>query len=348
MPCRRPTRALLALTLALAACTNAERESAVLDVGADAVLDAGAALDSSDDAELDASDVVTRDVETDADAGETVDAYARDASVEPGAPVCRATCAVLDAQAPASSSVTTTIPAALTCSADATTAPDAGRLTWSWELVEHPEGSHATAWFDADTGEAGALIDLAGAWRWHVSATDEQGRTCLPAVVEVDAQPDGLLQVVLLWAPDDDQSSDIDGGPDLDLHLLHPNGCWEDELWDCHFRAPNPNWGAIDASDDDPRLLDDGHNTAAFGLESIAASALERGTTYRVGVHYWHDHGYGAANARMYLYFAGRLVLDAAHRFESVDEFWVVASPEWPSGAVTLIDRVTLGAPSCE
>lgn len=331
----------------LAACSNAERESAVLapdagtalDAGADAVLEVGAAPDA--DGVLDAGAAL------DADAVETDDADTRDASIEPGAPVCRATCAVLDAQAPDSSSVATAIPATITCSADATMAPDAGSLTWSWELVEHPEGSHATAWFDVDTGEAGAVIDLAGAWRWHVSASDEQGRTCLPAVVEVDAQPDGLLQVVLLWAPDDDQSGDVERGPDLDVHLLHPYGCWEDELWDCHFRAPNPNWGSIDASDDDPRLLDDGDDTTTFGLESIAVSALEAGTTYRVGVHYWHDHGYGAANARVYLYFAGRLVLDAAHRFESVDEFWEVASPEWPSGAVTLIDRTYDTVPVC-
>lgn len=135
-------------------------------------------------------------------------------------------------------------------------------------------------------------------------------------------------------------------GPDLDLHLVHPQGCWEDRRWDCHFRAPTPDWGDPQRADDDPALNVDSLDGAVS--ETIVLRAAEPGRRYAVGVHYYSDHGFGTAVAAVRIWFHGVLMYDDVRLLREQGEFWEVARVEWPGRVLRVVDTVTDGAPSCE
>ncbi len=135
-------------------------------------------------------------------------------------------------------------------------------------------------------------------------------------------------------------------GPDLDLHLLHPQGCWEDRRWDCHFRTPTPDWGDPRVADDDPAL--DIDSTDGRVSETILLREAEPGRRYTVGVHYYSDHGFGTAVAAVRIWFGGGLVYDDVHLLRAPGAFWEVARIEWPDRVLRVVDRVTDGVPTCE
>ncbi len=159
--------------------------------------------------------------------------------------------------------------------------------------------------------------------------------------------PDEAIHIELLWHTpgDPDETDEGSGvGSDLDLHFSHPwaggpdldgdgepDG-WFDQPFDCFWFNAHPNWGSFDPSiDDDPDL--DLSDTDGAGPEIIGLNIPED-VVYKIGVHYWNDHGYGASNATVRVYIYGSLV------FEVVDvqlfdlDMWEVCTVEWPSGLV--------------
>ncbi len=341
MPCRRPTRALLALTLALAACTNTERESAVLDVGADVARDAGTAHDVAGDAELDAGDAAIGDAGLDADAG-------ADTAVEPGAPpVCVASCVERGRSYPPATELSVIPLDVIDCTADGSFDPDGGELTFAWSVVERPEGSTSAPDPGELPGSISFFVDLSGRYELELDAVDADGRRCEePATIVLNPGVFEELHVQLVWhTPADPDERDGDG-TDLDLHLLHSNGCWGDPIWDLGAGNFEPDWGTPGRTDDDPSL--DVDDTDGAGPENANLHNPEYDTTYRIGVAYRGDNGFGASTATVRVYLFGVLVYQGERDLEALGEFWEVASIDWPSGAVTVIDEVTLGAPSCE
>ena len=159
-----------------------------------------------------------------------------------------------------------------------------------------------------------------------------------------------MLHVELLWhTPEDPDETDTgpETGADLDLHFLHswaagpdldgngkPDG-WFDMPFDTFWFNATPNWGSFaPGGDDDPRL--DRDDTDGAGPENLNLDTPEN-VVYRVGVHYWNDHGYGSAFATVRVYVYGSLVFEVTDVLLVDRDMWDVCGIEWPSGKVTLV-----------
>ena len=101
---------------------------------------------------------------------------------------------------------------------------------------------------------------------------------------------------MLTWSSPEDPSP---GGSvtDLDLHLRHPNGPWQDDLWDVDFTNRNPDWGIEGDTSDDPTLDRDAISTE--GPEQITMRQPEDGVVYQVGVHVYNDSNNGPTLAEI-------------------------------------------------
>ena len=150
-------------------------------------------------------------------------------------------------------------------------------------------------------------------------------------------------------ADPDQTDTDFGAGADLDLHFLHPRSPgWFCSPWDIYFANPNPDWGVPFDAQDDPSLDIDDVNGA--GPENINLDEPQNNGIYRVGVHYFNDHGYGPSFATVRIFIRGMLRFEVPNkRLVGTDAFWDVATIAWPSGHITPIDRVheTVPLPNC-
>jgi hypothetical protein len=192
-------------------------------------------------------------------------------------------------------------------------------------------------------------VNVAGVYNLELEVIDAVGeKSCEPATAQVIVASYDAIHIEVLWdtPADPDQSNQgPEAGADLDLHFTHeyatgpdldgdgqPDG-WFDNPFDCFWFNPNPNWGSFDPSiDDDPSLdLDD---TDGAGPESLSLQIPEDGQSYKVGVHYWHDHGYGDSYATVRIYIYGELVYEVTDVQLTHQDMWEVGSIHWPSGEV--------------
>ena len=222
---------------------------------------------------------------------------------------------------------------------------------WEWRVTQ-PVGSQSvfipTYTFPNPTFEA----NVAGAYVFELDVFDGTGmRSCIPARHEVLVIPDEAIHIELLWhTPSDPDETDTGpgAGSDLDLHFLHPwaagpdldgDGApdgWFDNLFDCFWFNPHPNWGSYDpAINDDPSL--DRDDTDGAGPENINLDIPEEGVNYRVGVHHWNDHGYGPSYATLRVYIYAFLVFEQAGVMLLDLDMWEVCTVEWPSGKVVVV-----------
>lgn len=277
-----------------------------------------------------------------------------DVDTTPGnCPVAVAKCSVRGAGDPPSTSLTAAPLDTLTCIAAGSSSPNGALERYEWEVVERPEGS-VTRMDSANVPETDFFVDLPGRYRLRLHVTDDAGiRSCAPAEVVVMSRPDDDLHIELTWKTPNDANpldSGFGGAADLDLHLLHPNGCWEDRRWDCHFRSISPDWGDVGRDDDNPTSHID--VTGPSGPERVEFNSPEVGRVYRVGVHYFNDHGFGSSVATVRVYVFGELVFDETRTLEGTGQMWEVATVAWPSAAVTSLgmvhDRMSDAVASCE
>ena len=159
---------------------------------------------------------------------------------------------------------------------------------------------------------------------------------------------DAIVLHVVWDTPLDPNQTDEgpDAGADMDLHFTHPNASWADidedgtpepwfdQVWDCFWFNPAPEWVLGDpAADDDPSLdLDD---TDGAGPEIVSLGVPEDGTTYRIGVHYWNDHDFGMSAASVKIFLYGDLVTTIGPVDLVDSDMWDVATIQWPSGVIT-------------
>lgn len=211
------------------------------------------------------------------------------------------------------------------CTAAFSTPGDNPTTRWEW-AIHSPSGQQTL--FEPDVETTTFVADEVGYYSVSLRESDadecwsEYGHTL------VATRPTEGLLIELTWiTPHDPNEADVGfgSGSDLDLHLLHPSGCWEDDRWDCHFRAREPDWGEPGPSGD-PRLEIEDTNGA--GPELIVLGELES-LTYRIGVHYYNDHGYGESTARIRV-FLGAALLWEGEQVLTNDQWWVTGL-SWPS-----------------
>ncbi|MFH1531464.1 MAG: hypothetical protein ABIK09_12120 [Pseudomonadota bacterium] len=209
-----------------------------------------------------------------------------------------------------------------------------GKYAWS---VDQPQGSQSvfipSNTFPSPTFE----VNVAGTYTFHLMVYDEQNvPSCVAGTCEVVVITDEAIHVELLWhTPEDPDESDGDGA-DLDLHFTHPGADgWFDQPYNCSWFDMHPEWGSFDPSiDDNPNLHEDDADGA--GPENINLNIPED-VTYKVGVHDWSDHGYGASYATVRVYIYAQLVFEVPDVKLVDGDLWEVCTVAWPSGNVQVV-----------
>lgn len=209
-------------------------------------------------------------------------------------------------------------------------------VRYHWE-VEQPIGSASV--FRPSGSISGPTIDVnvVGVYKIRLSVMDEGGTaSCVPDEVTVFVNPTEALFIELLWqgrAPEGPNGDST--GPDLDLHFAHPFAFddevgegWFDRTFDTFWYNPAPNWGQLDpAVDDDPVLVRE--SQGGRGPEVLTMSNPQAGTTYRVGVHLWHDHGFTEVTATVRIYIYGNLAFEMSGVELGPRDFWEAALIHW-------------------
>lgn len=228
----------------------------------------------------------------------------------------------------------------------ASTDPDGTVARHEWTVLSRPQGSTARLLPNAQSPTPRLFLDLAGEYEVELKVYDDQGtESCNePAIVTIIAVPDDDIHVQLVWdSPSDPDQTDT-YGTDLDLHYMHPIGDWNSAPWDIFWQNRTADWGMQGNPNDDPSLdIDD---TDGAGPENVNHSNPEQGKTYRTGVYYYDDHQLGASYATMRIYIRGQLAFEAEnHYMPGLDTFWDVGAIDWPSGSITILDRMHNGFP---
>jgi len=219
---------------------------------------------------------------------------------------------------------------------------------YKWTVVERPTDSTAELAPHQGDPNPTFYVDLAGTYVFELQVTDNKGLfSCQNARVVVEAIPDEDIHIQLVWdtpADPDQTDEDYGAGADVDLHFLHPLGDWFDLTYDCFYGNKTADWGRPGVPTDDPSL--DRDDLDGAGPENINLDNPESGRVYRVGVHYFADHGYGASFVTVRIFIEGVLAFELANkRMPSTDYFWDVASISWPSGEIQSIDNLMASTP---
>jgi hypothetical protein len=221
-------------------------------------------------------------------------------------------------------------------------------LEWNWN-VEQPAGSASTFVPLSTVPNPRFEVNVAGIYRFSLMVTDSGGNeSCEPARADVAVIPDQAIHVELIWeTPNDPDPTDtgLGKGSDLDLHFAHPfadmnidvdgdgyNDPWFDPVFDCFWYNRSPDWEELNNPVDDPSL--DRDDTDGAGPENLNLDMPYDGRVYRVGVHYWNDHGFGSSLATLRVYFYSELVWEAADVLLNKHDLWDAATIEWPNGAI--------------
>lgn len=265
-------------------------------------------------------------------------------------PTAVANCTVRGAGGIPSDELTADLLSTLDCSSAGSTDPDGSIIGYTWSVVG-PESSGSTL-SNTDQADTSLFLDAAGTYVISLNLIDDAGaEACAIPTVTVVAQPGEDIAVEMFWTTPGDSNPDDTGagaGSDVDLHFLHVGrGCWNDIPYDCHWRNRTPDWGVVGIDTDNAGLdLDD---TDGWGPENVNLNDPET-ATYRVGVEYWDDWGFGPSTVTIRIYVFGSIVFERSREMPSEKFFWEVADIEWPSGSVSYLDRTypNIGAARCD
>ena len=221
---------------------------------------------------------------------------------------------------------------------------------YKWSVV-HPGLTSRVFSPSANSSSPTFPAMASGTYEFTLWVMDSQGvKSCQPATYVVEATKDAGLHIELTWdTPEDPDETDTgpEKGSDLDLHFLHPwaagpdldgdgkHDGWFDIPFDCFWFNAHPNWGSYDpAVMDDPGLIHE--DTDGAGPEVISLFGAED-VTYKVGVHYWNDHGYGAAFATVKVYIGDTVALEIADVMLVDSDMWEVCTISAATGVVEVI-----------
>ena len=210
--------------------------------------------------------------------------------------------------------------------------PDDTDLSYEWSVIAHPEGSFADVQPSPFEPNPSFEVDIVGQFQIELVVYDETGlRNCDPAIVEIDATPDGNIHIQLTWsAPKVDATY---GGPngsqgigtDLDIHYVNSHDGIDQwgSTTSIYWLRPSQNW----PEHGEARLdIDDLYGE---GPENITHTDPGQDGMYRVGVHYFSDNGWEAADATVRIYLGGTFYGEWTRRLMQTDNFWYVGNVIW-------------------
>ncbi|MBL6976256.1 MAG: hypothetical protein ISR64_11035 [Deltaproteobacteria bacterium] len=202
-------------------------------------------------------------------------------------------------------------------------------------------------------------VNVAGTYTYCLDVCDAQFCSNDPecnttACKKVVVVPDQAIHVELTWdtpADADPFDEGPDAGSDMDIHFTHPFATgpdidldgkpdpWFDLTYDCFWYNPVPGWESMSPNvEDDPSL--DRDDTDGAGPENINLDIPKDGRVYKVGVHYWDDHGYGASFPTVRIWIYSEMKLEVSLKDEDINlikgDMWEVAHIEWDSTATIL------------
>ncbi|MBI2374537.1 MAG: hypothetical protein HYV07_11130 [Deltaproteobacteria bacterium] len=211
-------------------------------------------------------------------------------------------------------------------------------LRRTWTVVSQPLGSDVTPYpNDSPSSSIHPLLSGEYVLRYTVIDSDLEAVSC---ETRLYARSDDALRVELIWNPTLSESAHQS---DVDLHMLHPNARrWWDSTLDCHYLNTNPEWSAA-GPNDNPRLdLDD---VDGRGPENINIRTPPINASYRVGVHYFSDHGYGPSEVYVNVYCFDVLKQAFGPTTLTDDQFWKVADVRMGAMSCTVTAILAAGQP---
>ena len=232
-------------------------------------------------------------------------------------------------------------------SADGSYDPDEGPLTYEWSVIDGPGGSQAEV-NPSNAEQPEFIVDIVGNFVIELEVFDETGLSnCEPAILEVWATPMEDIHIQLVWeAPEVEAAGGVitdegsERGTDLDLHYVRPGGSWGDAQDSIYWQYDGQDWNG-DGTDNAILDIDD---LLGAEPENINHSEPEVGE-HEVGVHYYRDHCWGAADATVRIYFGETLIEERQGRLDQTDNFWYVATIDWQGSpqesSVNVLNQVT-------
>jgi len=206
-------------------------------------------------------------------------------------------------------------------------------------------------------------VNVAGTYTYCLDVCDAQfcsndAQCNTTACKKVVVVPDQAIHCELTWdTPGDLNQFDEgpDAGSDMDIHFTHPFATgpdldgdggpdgWFDLTYDCFWYNPEQEWESMNPNvSDDPSL--DRDDTDGAGPENINLDVPVDGRVYKIGVHYWDDHGFGASYPTVKCWIFGQHVFEKNLKELGVNgvkmfncDMWEAATIEWPSGKVTAV-----------
>ena len=211
---------------------------------------------------------------------------------------------------------------------------------WEWSVVQ-PSGSVSAFVPSAADPAPTFAVNVIGTYIFRLDVYDADGqKSCAPAEYIVEVTSPDALHVELIWRTPGDADETDEGssatssvGSDLDLHFLYPFAVrFFDVDYDCYWLTPELEW-LPPGPDGNPRL--DRDDRDGGGPENLNMRAPEAGASYRVGVHYFNDWGFGDAYATVRVYIEGVLRDQWSDVLIRGAELWESHTIAWPSGKVT-------------
>jgi hypothetical protein len=210
-------------------------------------------------------------------------------------------------------------------------------VSWQWQ-VQLPPGS-ADYFKPTDTFQNPTLdVNVVGDYVFGLKVFNKAGvaSDLVEKTVHVVAGQGCVVQLTWHTPSDPDESDECYGcGSDLDLHVVHPLATGPDidkdgkpdgfcdNTYDCFFANPHPIWvPGGDPSLDQPSL--DRDDTNGAGPENFRYLRAEEGKCYKVGVHYWDDHGFGASFATVIVYIQGDKKYEKGNVRMVMSDMWEV------------------------
>ena len=236
--------------------------------------------------------------------------------------------------------------------------PNQGTISqYKWEVTQ-PKGAASVFHPSATAPKVQFEVNVAGRYTFKLQVKDAEAWSCVPATREIVVIPDEAIHVELIWETPNDEDPTDEGqgaGSDMDLHFVHLNNALQnphgedlyppvhgdgvpegyfDDLWDTFWFYVTHDWGQISIGDDDPSL--DRDDVDGAGPENLNLNVPEPGVTYKVGVHYWNDHGFGMSTPTVYIFIFGEKKHGPTGCPMVRYDMWEVGTIAWPSQQVEI------------